>query len=314
MDNGETPVGMVFNSIQQLAKRSFGTEPVHHQTILQVYWIMCNLLMMSNMYNLKKNLAKQLWVIYMKSLTLYKHCWWKELLGVIVAMIMTIGMIDEKRQKRLMLQCEGRSELLSDHCKVIFQSTRSSNCCWGSVHWHGVSYRRGNCNVCVKQSIKDNFNALLMMACPSLLAPVHSDLPLLVLRAAKISPSVHPPHVSLSLSVGDGLSAKRAVRLIHFRICPIQAKKAHNCYPCNTTKKCLLNKTKNVNKSVWQLSAKSPDEIKIFAISILMIQQVWRCQGGKIGITLNINWMEPRDPSDEADVEASEESLALIFS
>ena len=76
-----------------------------------------------------------------------------------------------------------------------------------------------------------------MMACPSLLAPVHSDLPLLVLRAAKISPSVHPPHVSLSLSVGDGLSAKRAVRLIHFRICPIQAKKAHNCYPCITKKK-----------------------------------------------------------------------------
>ena len=56
------------------------------------------------------------------------------------------------------------------------------------------------------------------------------------------------------------------------------------------------------------------DEIKIFAISILMIQQVWRCQGGKIGITLNINWMEPRDPSDEADVEASEESLALLVS
>ena len=26
---------------------------------------------------------------------------------------------------------------------------------------------------------------------------------------------------------------KRAVRLIHLRICPIQAKKAHNCYPCN---------------------------------------------------------------------------------
>ena len=75
-----------------------------------------------------------------------------------------------------------------------------------------------------------------MMACPSLLAPVHSDLPLLLLRAAKISPSVHPPHVYLSLSVGDGFSAKRAVRLIHFRICPIQAKKAHNCYPCNTTK------------------------------------------------------------------------------
>ena len=56
------------------------------------------------------------------------------------------------------------------------------------------------------------------------------------------------------------------------------------------------------------------DEIKIFAILILMIQQVWRCQGGKIGITLNINWMEPRDPSDEADVEASEDSPALLFS
>ena len=91
-----------------------------------------------------------------------------------------------------------------------------------------------------------------MMACPSLLAPVHSDLPLLLLRAAKISPSVHPPHVSLSLSVGDGFSAKRAVRLIHFRICPIQAKKAHNCYPCNTTKKWptnLFDETENVNKS-----------------------------------------------------------------
>ena len=139
MDNGETPIGldgmaMAFNSIQW----SFGTEPDHHQTIVQAYWIMCHLLKMSNMYNFEKNLAKQLWVINMKSLTLHKHCWWKELLGVIVAMIMTIGMIDEKRQKRLMLQCEGRSELLSDHCKVIFQSTRSSNCCW-AVHCHGVS-------------------------------------------------------------------------------------------------------------------------------------------------------------------------------
>ena len=59
---------------------------------------------MSNMYN-SKNITKQLWVINMKSLTLHKHCWWKELLGVIVAMIMTIGMIEEERRKRLMLQC-----------------------------------------------------------------------------------------------------------------------------------------------------------------------------------------------------------------
>merc|ERR1719466_269272 len=28
-------------------------------------------------------------------------------------------------------------------------------------------------------------------------------------------------------------------------------------------------------------------------------------QGGKIGITLNINWMEPQDPTNEADLEAS---------
>merc|ERR1712038_198188 len=34
-------------------------------------------------------------------------------------------------------------------------------------------------------------------------------------------------------------------------------------------------------------------------------QDFAEAQGGKIGITLNINWMEPRDPSDEADVEAS---------
>jgi len=33
-------------------------------------------------------------------------------------------------------------------------------------------------------------------------------------------------------------------------------------------------------------------------------QDFAEAQGGKIGITLNINWMEPRDPSDEADVEA----------
>ena len=86
-------------------------------------------------------------------------------------------------------------------------------------------WSRGKCNVCAKQSIKDSINALLMMACPSLLAPVHSDLPLLLLHAAKISPSVHPPHVSLSLSFGDGFSAKRAVRLIHFRICRFKPRK-----------------------------------------------------------------------------------------
>merc|ERR1712110_1264513 len=28
-------------------------------------------------------------------------------------------------------------------------------------------------------------------------------------------------------------------------------------------------------------------------------------QGGKVGITLNVNWCEPRDPSDQADITAS---------
>ena len=55
-----------------------------------------------------------------------------------MAMIMTIGMIDEKRRKRLMLQFEGRSELLTDHCKVIFQATRSSNVAKPFI---GMAYR-----------------------------------------------------------------------------------------------------------------------------------------------------------------------------
>ena len=29
-------------------------------------------------------------------------------------------------------------------------------------------------------------------------------------------------------------------------------------------------------------------------------------QGGKVGITLNVNWCEPRDPSDQADITASD--------
>jgi len=34
-------------------------------------------------------------------------------------------------------------------------------------------------------------------------------------------------------------------------------------------------------------------------------QDFAEAQGGKIGITLNINWMEPQDPTNEADLEAS---------
>ena len=32
-------------------------------------------------------------------------------------------------------------------------------------------------------------------------------------------------------------------------------------------------------------------------------------QGGKVGITLNVNWGEPRDPTNPGDVEASETFL-----
>ena len=46
--------------------------------------------------------------------------------------------------------------------------------------------------------------------------------------------------------------------------------------------------------------------------TILNQKNTIKFQGGQIGITLNINWMEPRDPTSEDDIAASRTKATCI--
>ena len=73
---------------------------------------------------------------------------------------------------------------------------------------------------------------------------------------------------------------------------------------CNksTSSMAALNKEKGKCEFQWNLI---PKEFKLCRKSAAGVSLV--CQGGKIGISLNVNWMEPQDPTNEADLEASED-------